>query len=236
MGASGCPNRVLVDVDGVLVDNTPFENAVTEFIVKQLAATSRISLSTAWSVWRDELTRTRHSAQWYDYDFHCIRLGIGRIAGDAHQAAMARLLPVCDALVTWRCFQAMRIRVEVVTDAPQWVAQFKLRKFGMTDYAVLTSSAGTSVTKQEPDFWRRLLVPGAEMGRVAIVDNSVENIAAAMTVFQGARFILFDHPEHVGTLDASVAACRRNGLATPRALMRVDSHEQLRGALGLRER
>ena len=67
---------VLLDCDGVLVDNVNFEPRVTTFTIERLAAHHGIPHEEAQEIWRRELESTRSEPEWYDYDYHCGRLGL----------------------------------------------------------------------------------------------------------------------------------------------------------------
>src|SRR5215470_4968003 len=77
---------VLLDCDGVLIENTAFETRVTKTLVEELARSRRISIATASALWSEELSSTRQDWRWYDYGYHCQRLSLdaAKIVSAAH--------------------------------------------------------------------------------------------------------------------------------------------------------
>ena len=199
---------VMLDIDGVLADNTAFEQAVTRFIIARLADFHATPLQEAEALWCDDLRATRGDHKWYDYDYHCARLGLPPLARQAHASASSHLRPIRDSLEAWKLFLMLGASIQIVTDACRWVAEFKLGVLGLGAYVSLLSSNDTSLTKAAVDFWRiagKDCPPGSE---VAVIDNSPTNILAAAAAFPAARCVHFDSHEHVSLLPVDEAPRR----------------------------
>ena len=93
---------VLFDLDGVIVDNIAFENAVTRTIIRQLAAVRNIHESEAESLWKSTLESHRGHARWHDYSFHCDALDLGTAWKKSHTSCghLLRKCPYADQAIT----------------------------------------------------------------------------------------------------------------------------------------
>ena len=191
----------IFDIDGVLVDNSAFESAVTESIVEHVSRELRIGPEEARSLWDRELNATRGDVRWFDYDFHCTRLGVKPQALAAHKRWLGLLTTFAGALGTWEQLSNKMAELVIATDATDWVARLKLAALGVVgDYPVL-SSATLGAAKARPAFWRTLFDSTGPMeDDVVVVDNRLQNLIAVRLAHPAATCVHFDGIEHVATL------------------------------------
>lgn len=198
---------ILIDCDGVLVDNLHFERDVTNSIIVAFASQAGISLSDAESRWSQELSATRGYKKWYDYAFHASRLGLEgpKVARDAHYAARSLLKVVRGADTTLKLLQEYGLQVCVVTDATRWVVEFKLAELSLNSDLSVFSSTDASATKASKQYWSTLANKYVSFNPLALIDNRRVNLSAADSLLEMPHLIQFDQEEHVMTLSTTEA-------------------------------
>jgi phosphoglycolate phosphatase-like HAD superfamily hydrolase len=222
---------VLIDCDGVIVDNLKFEQRVTELIIEAYAAHCSISLTAAELNWRKELSVTRGNERWYDYAYHATRLGLDgpKVARKAHYLARDLLKLVKGADATLGFLQEYGLQTCVVTDATRWVVEFKLSALGLSSMLSLFSSSDASATKASGEYWKELSRNYPGFKPIAFVDNRRVNLATANQVIGLTNLLQFDKEEHVMTL-SSAEAPTSDGFGQERIQV-VRNHEELQSWL-----
>lgn len=197
---------ILIDCDGVLVDNLEFEQRVTNSIIDAYAAHAAISFAEAEQRWSQELSATRGNENWYDYSFHATRLGLDgpKVARDAHNAARDLLQLVNGADITLALLQDYGLQTCVVTDATRWVVNFKLSTLGLLWLSIF-SSTDASATKASPNYWRELSRHYSSFTPKAFIDNRQVNLSMASKLIGDPHLVQFDKQEHVMTLSTTEA-------------------------------
>jgi FMN phosphatase YigB (HAD superfamily) len=217
-------------MDGVVVDNVSFDGGVTERIVRMLAEQREISLSEAKRSWGRELADTRTDYRWYDYNFHCERLGLRALAAEAHNALADRLRLVRGADLTLDLLRRSGLDVVIATDAVRAVAEFKLRRLGI-GVDLIVSSQSVGAPKSSTVYWRRVRDECVGRNVRVLIENRLDNISAARSQLGGlTNYIHFAFDEHVTRLTADVRAPARR----PKVLadvLTVSTHRQLRRVL-----
>lgn len=201
---------VLLDMDGVLVANVPFDSAVTDYIVQRLSSERNISLQSAEAEWNTELVESRGNPEWHNYDFHCRRLGLPDLAQEAHQESASLLLPILGAKQTLEFLRESDVIIGVVSDAMRWVVDFKLQALDlpMPDF-VFTSDMGGG-PKKTAEFWRSFRETQPADSLYIYVDNRIINLDSAAREITGVELhlVCFIADEHVlqlsGVLDAEL--------------------------------
>lgn len=193
---------ILMDCDGVLVDNLDFEQHVTKTIIATYADRESISIDAATTAWSAELSATRGSKYWYDYAFHAARLGLDGIktARDAHYAARDLLRLVNGADVTLGLLQEYGLQTCVVTDATRWVVDFKLSALGISEVLSIFSSTEAATTKATNEYWLKLAEFYPSFDPKALIDNRRVNLSTAERLIGLPYLVQFDKEEHVMTL------------------------------------
>ncbi|WP_157621496.1 hypothetical protein [Saccharothrix sp. NRRL B-16348] len=197
-------SAVLLDCDGLLVDNVEFEKAVTLFLVEHLASSSQISVNEATIAWEQELLDTKGSPSWYDYDFHCQRLGLPKLAREAHRAARHLLVRMPEAEKTYAMLLETGIKLGVATDAVRWVVEFKLESLDFPKPNFILSSDSMSATKSSPRYWQTYREQYPTDDVCIFADNRVVNLDTAGSVLPDADLICFVGDEHVLQLSGIV--------------------------------
>lgn len=231
MSAKGRVKAILLDCDGVIVDNDAFERRVTKTLIGRLAVHLKTTEARASAVWADELSATRGDWRWYDYAWHCRRLEIGdrEIVENAHRDSAHLLAEVKGASETITSLERNGYVVGIVTDATEWVVRFKLNHLGISASRPLFASSMMESVKASRKYWDEL--GGRDIAPIphAIVDNRVENLVLARKVFPETQAIQFRRHEHVTRLPAQVAPLR-DAFEDIDAIVSVTDHEGLRGA------
>lgn len=203
---------ILLDCDGVLVDNTIFERRVSQFLISHLAVHLRTTEARAKSVWAETLAATRDDWRWYDYKWHARRLGLDPVLAEfAHRQAGHLLAEVPGARDTLSLIKSLGLSVGIVTDATKWVAAFKLDQLGIDEIDFIVSSDEMTAVKTSGKYWRELAVRAPTIRPLAIVDNRIENLEHAGNQFSGAILVQFHRQEHVTQLPTHVRPLRRRG-------------------------
>lgn len=219
---------VLLDCDGVIVDNRRFEERVTDIVVDTLANNIEISRSEAKAMWDHELRETKGSPFWYDYAYHCDRLGLNGdfVVENAHQRARDLLCSVSGAEETLALLKQYGFTVGVVTDATSWVVRFKLKSLGIDQPSIVFSSSDAGATKASPIYWDTLAKMKPDLQPATFVDNRQVNLVSAQNTFPELSLVRFNMDEHVTTLSQSIAP--RSEVAITTAVVTVHDHLQLR--------
>lgn len=193
---------VLLDMDGVLVDNIQFEQAVTSGIVARLADHQQIDTEQAHSVWVDQLRRDLDSPRWYDYDFHCQQLGIPHVAREIHQenARLLKLVPSADATLAYLNSDD-QFKTWIASDAMRWVVEFKLKVVGLRapDLKILSSDVA-QYSKSSAGYWANLGSHGIGESDLIYIDNRADNLLTCLSALPDTRAIHFEFDEHVSAL------------------------------------
>jgi phosphoglycolate phosphatase-like HAD superfamily hydrolase len=198
---------VLLDCDGVIVDNVAFERRVTETIIDAFAESTKMPTSEAERRWREELSLTKGHPSWYDYAFHCNRLGLDgtNLARKAHEEAAGLLALVPGVDETLRYFQEYGLEVGVVTDAVDWVVKFKLAHLGLNAISFVFTSTDAAETKAADAYWERLSQQFEYLKPRLLVDNRQVNLYSAANSLPDIWLVQFEKQEHVMTLPDEVA-------------------------------
>ena len=196
-----------MDLDGTLLDNNDFEISVTQYIIAEISTKRGVDLTEARRLWEKDLFETRPLPEWYSYDFHCLRLGVGGLARDAHEASVSKLSPLPDAVATVEVLARSGLRIAAVTDAEEWVARFKLEAVGLISYfEEIFSSAQFGAPKADPEYWSRL---SAARGMVDpedwVIDNRKQNLNAARRAGIAANLVYFEGAEHVTEISSELS-------------------------------
>lgn len=198
---------ILIDCDGVIVDNLDFEQCVTKTIVANYARHEGISIDAATTAWSAELSATRGSNYWYDYAFHATRLGLDgiKISRHAHYVARNLLRLVSGADVTLGLLQEYGLQACIVTDATRWVVDFKLSSLGVNEVLSVFSSTEAAATKADPEYWLKLTERHPSLEPKALIDNRKVNLSTADRQIRLPYLVQFDKEEHVMTLSTTEA-------------------------------
>jgi FMN phosphatase YigB (HAD superfamily) len=218
---------VLIDIDGVLIDNIVFENKVTEFLISRLAENRQVEAKTAREYWERELNQTRDDPKWYDYDFHCNNLGLPSIAKDAHLHALPYVKVVHGAFNTWNYLTSRGACKIVVTDTREWIAKLKLKKASLDNYEQIYSSAERVSTKDMEAYWFAIKHELPTRSETILVDNRISNIKVARRIIKPLKPIYFKFDEHVSTLHVSFKPKYREYQTMDFYVPTVKTHDQL---------
>lgn len=193
---------ILIDCDGVIVDNVKFEQYVTNGIIRAYVERTGSTYSDGEARWRRELSTTRGDSRWYDYAFHASRIGLDgtKVARDAHYAARGLLQIVQGADKTLGLLQDYGLPVCVVTDATRWVVEFKLDALGLSQMLSIFSSTDADTTKAKTEYWAKLSKRYTDFDPRALIDNRQVNLSAAGRTFVTPHLVQFEKDEHVMTL------------------------------------
>ncbi len=219
---------VLLDVDGVLADNTSFEEKVTGYIVCEIAAQLGVSVEKAVTVWQCSLSAARDTPLWFDYDYHCTSIGVRPLAREAHRKAAPYLRRTRGASATWSCLLRTGFDLSVASDAVPWVVEFKLAHLGFEGHKSVISGFDLSATKSNVSFWQHVAEMYENATKVYVVDNRVENLVAARRACARFHPLLFPNHEHVTLLGKELSPTE-SGCQGPLAgqIVWVDGHQDL---------
>jgi FMN phosphatase YigB (HAD superfamily) len=218
---------VLLDMDGVLVDNIDFEQAVTDFIVDRLAAQLDTRHENASTRWQWELHETKSDPQWFDYDFHCLRLGLPGLAREAHEACVSALRLVPGAEKTLALLAKADMPVGVVSDAMAWVVQFKFAALGLLQPAFVVSSEQAGAPKSSHIFWESFKKNFPEEAACIFVDNRLVNLHIAGKVIPNMDLICFVGDEHALRLSGIIEPNRYPVKSSENPITVVADHAEL---------
>lgn len=192
---------VLLDMDGVLIDNVDFEVSVTLEIVEQLASHLRLDTEEAAAVWQARLAATARDAQWYDYDYHAGALGLIAPARQAHIRHAHRLVAIAGAKETLTTLaENSLLRVLIVSDALPWVVKHKLTAVGLYENVQVISSAKIGAPKNSTEFWRRIRRQLPRDVPCVYVDNRLDNLSTCAEVNPRFHLIHYEFDEHVSKM------------------------------------
>jgi phosphoglycolate phosphatase-like HAD superfamily hydrolase len=219
---------VLLDCDGVIVDNVAFERRVTEIIIDAFAKSATLSIKEAKRLWQEELLATKGHSAWYDYSFHCDRLGLdgASLSRWAHRQAADLISFVQGAQETLGLLQEYGLEVGVVTDATNWVVDFKLSRLDLDSISFAFTSTDAAATKASHAYWDKLSKQYEYLDPWVLVDNRQINLHAAADALPNLSLIQFDKQEHVMTLPEAIAPQSNGSKGHPVQI--IHNHSQLR--------
>jgi phosphoglycolate phosphatase-like HAD superfamily hydrolase len=217
----------LLDCDGVIVDNVAFEQQVTRTIIDAYASSVGSSFEEAEKHWHNELVATKGHPQWYDYAFHCDRLGLDgqTVSRNAHYKAVDLLSFVDGFQDTYLLLQEYGIEVGVVSDATNWVVKFKLENLHLNTIPFIFGSNDAFATKASAGYWKQLSAQFEYPEPRVLVDNRTINLSAAGSLLPEMCLVQFQMQEHVMTLPSKVAP--ESAATDERAVEIVHSHTEL---------
>lgn len=221
---------VLIDLDGILIDNIAFEESVTRFIVDRILVLKSVPRHRAVTLWEESLSRERESVKWYDYDHHCSNVGIPALSMEAHQQSVGRLRQVPGARGTWDLLIKYSDEVCVVSEAPRWVMEFKLHALGFNGYTTLLSSQDVGKLKSNPDFWLKLK-KGLRTSVMLYIDNKIQNLMSALASMHKLACIYFDRVEHSMALPDTKRPADFGEVSSNLAVRVVRDHFELQGLI-----
>lgn len=228
MVADAPTSLILLDCDGVVVDNTIFERRVTRSLVSSLATHLHTTETRAHSLWADDLTATRSDWRWYDYAWHAERLGLTpEHVKRAHREAGHLLAEVPGIRETIRVARELGHDVGIVTDATEWVVRFKLSQLRLDDITKIYTSDKVRAVKTMNEYWAWVAQAEAGYRQVAIIDNRVENLVHASSKIPHAALVQFQRDEHVTKLPQHVRPIRDAAWSASQ-IPSVSDHDELR--------
>lgn len=200
---------VLIDLDGVLIQNVAFEREVTSRLISELSAIRHLDIPQASAAWQDELRATRDSPRWYNYEFHAQRLGIpSPKVVEAHRRALPLLAEVPGARTTLATISNLGIASAVVTDATSWVAELKLTECKLRRYlGPVLSSEAWDAPKSTDLYWESL-AHFLGQSPLVVIDNRSDNLHAAQRAFPDAVLVHFNCEEHAQSLSSTLSPAR----------------------------
>lgn len=222
---------ILIDLDGILVDNTDFEESVTCQILEHIAKAKNISTHMAAELWHKSLHSERESVKWYDYDAHCANLGVTPIAKKAHEYAIDKLREVPGARKTWDLLRCKNIEIYVTSDAARWVIEFKMRLLGFDGYTRLFSSQEIGAPKNSDRHWLILKSEIPENGRLFLIDNRIDNLVAAKKILRRLICIYFRQAEHATAFLKKTKLGELPDSVSESYIITVRDHSELRSLL-----
>lgn len=218
--------RVVVafDLDGVLVNNVTFEYAVTNYIIQKLSLTKNISFEEAQKEWNRVLKVHHPHPRWHDYSLHCDLLDLGDIWKEAH-IKKSSLLKKYDRIDDAISIARNRCNCWIITDATEWVANFKLSCIGHSStFSEIFSSSRCGYSKSFDDFWHSIAhsLPSRPMPLI-FIENQLDNLHMAKKYITGCIPIWLDtpdHPQEIGFRDIEANTYRKQDI-------RVSTHDEL---------
>jgi FMN phosphatase YigB (HAD superfamily) len=197
-------------------------------VIETIAKESNFSVVEAKENWEQDLRDTKGSPFWYDYAYHCDRLGVDgqSVVKNAHERASNLLSIVPGAQQTLALLIKRGFAIGIVTDATSWVVKFKLETLGIVQPAIVFSSSNAQATKASSAYWRKLSQSQPDIQLTTYVDNRQVNLVSASRIFPTLNLVQFAMDEHVTTLSRSIAP--KSEIAATTSMLSVHNHAQLR--------
>jgi len=190
---------VLFDLDGVIVDNIAFENAVTRTIIQQLAVDRNLPMLDAERLWKRTLEAHRRHARWHDYSYHCQALNLGNSWREAHTSCghlLKRCLGADDAIAAAREIGPLWL----VSDATHWVAAFKLAlvQIDQDVFSEIFTVDRCSTNKGQVQYWQcvKEVMSRGPYATPIYIDNRKDRLCVAHEVFSEMNGICVDADDH----------------------------------------
>jgi len=200
---------IAFDLDGILVNNVAFEHAVTKYIIHFLGHAKDISLEMAQKEWERVLQLNKSHPRWHDYSLHCEELGIGGVWKEAHlkNVDLLKKYEHVDDIIS---IAKQQCECWIITDATEWVANFKLNSIGHSaSFSEVFSSSRCGCRKNSEEFWDQIASSLSDKSQTLIfIENRIDNIHVAKRHLKRCFPIEIrtpDHPNEIGffNIDAS---------------------------------
>lgn len=150
---------LLIDLDGVLVDNVEFEERVLLKISEAIAIKKNITNNDAYNLLKAEISRPVKGRDRFRYDYQCKKFDIDdTVWQNAHIECSNYLKRFDDTEMFLREVTSLKsYDIIIVSDTTRWVLNFKLDTLNISNFNVSTYSQDEALSfKGEKKYWDKI--------------------------------------------------------------------------------
>lgn len=196
---------VIFDLDGVLVDNLEYEEAVTDQIIHEISLKRRLPLASAKDLWRVTLNQHRGHPRWHDYELHCAAIGLPDAWRLPHESLRQLIRPMANAKEALALANNLGV-CWLASDATSWVVDLKLEAVGINPslFEEIFTVDRCLASKGDQQYWEMVKGSMDSVASPAVyIDNRLDRLMAAAGVLPNCRMLHVatkDHPVSIGFL------------------------------------
>ena len=216
-------NVILLDLDGVLIDNIEFDESIMKGMVTALSRASGATEVDSRTRIHSILEARAGSREYHNWQRLSEGLGLGNTWWCLHKRWRPLLQPVCGSVRLVEHLATSGYSVYVASDAIRPVVDFKLEVLGIVGMIKAAySQTETGLVKSSPEYFVRLCSDiSVRPEQCVFVDNRPMNLIASTQL--GIRTVWFRNEEHLSRADEIHHPCHCDAV--------VDDHAQLADAV-----
>ncbi len=189
--------NIVVDCDGVLINNVRFEDKVLDFLFRRIMEKYGVSKERAKEMFWKIGKKLEGRKEWHDWRIYSEELKLGDAWKEAHLANLKYLKLVKGAKDFLSKVKGDGHRLILASDAIKPVVEWKLNRFGLEKYFdLILSQDDTGCIKSEEKYFKQILNKLKEPAKnFVVIDNRLDRgIETAKKV--GMKTIYIKRKEH----------------------------------------
>ena len=189
--------NIILDLDGVLVDNLEFEGKVLDYILRAISEKYRVNLKKAEEMFWEIGEKYKGRKEWHDWRIYCKKLGLGNIWKEAHLKSLKYLKLVRSANRFLKNLKKDEHTLILASDAIRPVLEIKLNYFQLEEFFdFIFSQDETKCIKEDVKFFKSILKEvKAPPEEFIVIDNRIDRgISAGKRL--GMKTIYIERKEH----------------------------------------
>jgi FMN phosphatase YigB (HAD superfamily) len=194
--------NIIVDLDGVLVDNILFEEKVLKYILLRISEKYSVTLRKAKKMFWDIGKKYEGKKEWHDWRIFCKELSLGNLWIDAHKKnfRFLKLIPSTKNFLSK--LKRDKNKIILASDAIRPVLNMKINYFRLKKFFFLTvSQDDTKTIKNNLKYFRYILrkVRGSVKDYI-VLDNRIDRgIETAKKIGMKTIYIMKKEHSHLYT-------------------------------------
>jgi FMN phosphatase YigB (HAD superfamily) len=188
---------VITDLDGVLIDNTNFEEKVLKYIFRKISKKYKVSLKEAKRIFWETGKNFEGKKEWHDWRIFCKKLKIGEIWKEAHLKNLRYLKLIKGSKEFLSSLKKDGHKLILASDAIKPVIKIKIEHFNLQNFFDdVISQDDTKCIKNDVRFFKFILRKQKEsLENFIVIDNRIDRgILAGKKL--GIKTILIKRKEH----------------------------------------
>jgi FMN phosphatase YigB (HAD superfamily) len=195
---------LLIDLDGVLVDNVEFEERVLLKISEAIAVKQNITNNDAYNLLKTEISKPVEGRDRFRYDYQCKKFDIDdSVWQNAHIECSNYLKKFDDTEMFLQEVASLKsYDIIIISDTTRWVLNFKLNTLKINNFDISTFSQDEALSfKGEKKYWDKIfeIMKGKNLFYSDIIyfENRLDRIENAKKWYPELLGVLILQSEHL---------------------------------------
>lgn len=188
--------NIIIDLDGVLVDNVKFERKVLKYFLEKIMQKYKVSEREAEEMFWKVGKKSKGKKEWHDWRIYSKKLKLGDVWKKAHQKNLKYLKLIKGAKNFLFQLGKEGHKLILATDAIRPVVILKLNYFKLTKFFhLIFSQDDIGYIKNDEKYFKEIVkFVKASPENFVIIDNRLEGIRSAKRL--GMKSIYVKRKEH----------------------------------------